>query len=173
MVMQIDWNIFSPDKIRQSYILLKNKSRAYVSSYVDMQVLFCKRTYIIDGKSKETELPQIVYKVKMDETNRKILYKLYKNNNNLGAISSKPSFFIIQPLEKEERFTCRCSVEAYPPFLIDEERKSSPSCAEIKIKISMEAPNQPMYELMKKYVDLYEEGQKDKQVDRFELMDLD
>jgi len=173
--MQINWDIFSPDKIKKAYILLRNKNRAYIYSYIDMQVLFCKRSYVVDGEGKETELPQIIYKVKMDDGNKKLLYSLYQNNNNLGSISSKPALFIIEPMGKEERFTCRCSVESYPPYLKGETIvKAAKYNSDIKIKISMESPDQPLYLLLKDPGILYEDEKEEiKKLDRFEIMDIE
>ena len=74
---------------------------------------------------------------------------------------------------KNERFTCRCSVEAYPFYLDgDKDRDRDYShYKDIKIKISMEAPDQPLYLLLKDPGVLYEET-KNKEINRFDILDI-
>ena len=49
--MSFDWNILSPEKMKESYILLKNRNKAYISSYENMHIDYITRKYAVENEN--------------------------------------------------------------------------------------------------------------------------
>jgi hypothetical protein len=146
---KMDWNLFMPDNIKSSYILLPNSKRAHILKYVNMNIDYIERISVVNGRSITNKYPAINYEVIMLDYDKEILYELFEVEGGSSLRSAYKHKYANIVLEGEDNDSkqIKCRVDTYIP--VDSignisGRHISEEMKKIKIEILLDNSNEKL-----------------------------
>jgi hypothetical protein len=175
----IDWNIFMPDKMIKSYIVLPDGKMAWVSKYKKVTIEYVSTIrFYNDGpeaRRKETEYPLISYMVDIStDEDKKILGEFFRGlSTSSVTLAKKTARYKILP-----NYVFPCLVEAVPEYFDSEfgakftrPRDMRSRFAGIRIELTLDDTNFATVQTIEQMNKNRKQYLRD-QLKRFELLDI-
>ena len=102
--------------VNKFFILLEDGEKVPILKYEKIDINFCDRIVIINGKSEKFQNPVITYRVDMTEESKKKLSGLFDTMSNFnGTVQTKRSRIVVG----RDKYEFNVDITAIPTRLID------------------------------------------------------